>query len=106
MTQPYPLTSTLPTPSTRKRLPLRLRSNALIGGSIQLPDIPTPEWCGDVASKVEGGIRVRASGDDTIFAAKDFFRFWRFFQKTNGIDERYNAQPPEFRQTLLLFQSD
>jgi hypothetical protein len=29
MTQPYPLTGTLPTPSTRKRLPLRLRSNGL-----------------------------------------------------------------------------
>jgi hypothetical protein len=31
MTQPYPLTGTLPTPSTRKRLPLRLRSNGLLG---------------------------------------------------------------------------
>ena len=31
MTQPYPLTGTLPTPSTRKRLPLRLRSNGLVG---------------------------------------------------------------------------
>src|SRR5271166_3406536 len=30
MTQPYPLTGTLPTPSTRKRLPLRLRSNGLL----------------------------------------------------------------------------
>jgi len=31
MTQPYPLTGTLPTPSTRMRLPLRLRSNGLVG---------------------------------------------------------------------------
>jgi len=31
MTQPYPLTGTLPTPDTRKRLPLRLRSNGLPG---------------------------------------------------------------------------
>src|ERR1700728_1116910 len=31
MIQPYPLTGTLPTPSTRKRLPLRLRSNGLRG---------------------------------------------------------------------------
>jgi len=30
MTQPYLLTGTLPTPSTRKRLPLRLRSNGCI----------------------------------------------------------------------------
>jgi len=30
MTQPYPLTDTLPTPSTRKRLPQRLRSNGLL----------------------------------------------------------------------------
>src|SRR5712692_7318512 len=33
MTQPYPLTGTLPTPSTRKRLPLRLRSNGLRGSA-------------------------------------------------------------------------
>jgi hypothetical protein len=33
MTQPYPLTGTLPTPDTRKRLPLRLRSNGLLGSS-------------------------------------------------------------------------
>jgi len=31
MTQPYPLTATLLTPSTRKRLPQRLRSNGLVG---------------------------------------------------------------------------
>jgi hypothetical protein len=31
MTQPYLLTGTLPTPSTRKRLPLRLRSNGDMG---------------------------------------------------------------------------
>ena len=31
MTQTYPLTATLPTPSTRKRLPLRLRSNGQLG---------------------------------------------------------------------------
>src|SRR5580658_386431 len=31
MIQPYPLTGTLPTPSTRKRLPLRFRSNGLRG---------------------------------------------------------------------------
>jgi len=34
MTQPYPLTGTLPTPSTRKRLPLRLRSNGLRGAGL------------------------------------------------------------------------
>src|ERR1019366_10457192 len=38
MTQPYPLTGTLPTPSTRKRLPLRLRSNGLVGSDDQIPN--------------------------------------------------------------------
>jgi hypothetical protein len=33
MTQPYLLTGTLLTPNTRKRLPLRLRSNRLVGSS-------------------------------------------------------------------------
>ena len=31
MTQPYPLTGTLLIPGTRMRLPLRLRSNGLLG---------------------------------------------------------------------------
>jgi len=37
MTQPYPLTGTLLTPSTRKRLPQRLRSNALVSTNGSLP---------------------------------------------------------------------
>jgi len=37
MTQPYPLTGTLPTPDTRKRLPLRLRSNGLGGNQWRSP---------------------------------------------------------------------
>ena len=41
MTQPYPLTRTLPTPSTRKRLPLRLRSNGLIGSAELSSNVPT-----------------------------------------------------------------
>src|SRR5450631_97590 len=70
MTQPYPLTVTLPTPSTRKRLPLRLRSNGLLGSADSVskaltkvnsswPDRPLEIALHSPRALLETGLRMR-----------------------------------------------